>query len=379
MSAVSKVLIVGAGIGGLAAAAACGRQGIEVDLVELNTEHNVYGVGIIQPNNTLRALDSIGLADACVENGAPSTGWDMYDHEEKFLGEAASINTASPRHPAVNGMTRPMLQKMLIAAAQDAGANLRLGVTYEAFEQRDDRIDVTFTDDTTGSYDLLIASDGINSKTRALLFPDVPPPHYSGQFVWRYNFERPAEVVCGRIYYGKKTKIGLVPMSPTTMYMFLVSHEPDNPWLPAERLAPLMRERLQDFHGLIATLRDKIVDSSEVVVRPIESLLVPTPWYQGRAILIGDAAHATTPHMSQGAAMAIEDAVLLGELLGRDAPLSGLLDEFMRRRFDRCRHVVEKSGLLTRWEVEAWTGIDNPDADHAGLLTEATNRLMEAY
>lgn len=379
MSRVSKILIVGGGIGGLAAAAACGRQGIAVDLVEINPDHSVYGVGIIQPNNTLRALDSIGLADACVEKGAPSSGWDFYDLDDKLIAQAASINSASPRHPAVNGMTRPMLQTLLVAAAEEAGAKLRLGVTYSEFIQHRDRVDVEFTDGTSGSYDLIIASDGAYSKTRSLLFPDVPKPHFSGEFVWRHNFARPKDVGRGRIYYASKAKVGLVPMSLTTMYMFVVTYEPDNPWLPSERLAPMMRERLAEFRGLIATLRDQIVESAAVVVRPIESLLVPAPWHQGRVILIGDAAHATTPQMSQGAAMAIEDAVLLGELLSREAPLADLLDEFMRRRYDRCRHVVEKSNQLTQWEVEAWNGIENPDANHAQLLTEATNRLMEAY
>lgn len=379
MSVVSKVLVVGGGVGGLTAAVALRQQGIKVDLIEMNRDHSVYGVGIIQPSNTLRALDRIGLADACVAQGGAFPGWRLYDRDGKFLMEAPNSSAASPAHPPVNGITRPKLQAILLDAARDAGTTIRLGLALESLDDRGDAVEVRFTDGSAGSYDLVIGSDGLYSDLRRRLFGDASAPQFSGQGVWRYNFDRPAEVEWGGVYYGEKTKVGLVPMSPTLMYMFLVTHEPDNPRFERARLADLMRDRLTEYTGLVAELREQIVDPAGVVYRPMEHLLLPSPWWRGRAIVIGDAAHATTPHLAQGAAMAIEDAVLLGELLGRDGLLPPILEEFMRRRFDRARYVIDSSRQIADWEMEEWAGIKNPHARPGQLLGEATHQLMEAY
>lgn len=380
MSSVTKVLVVGGGIGGLTAAVAFRRYGVAVDLVELKPDHNVYGVGIIQPNNTLRALDRIGLADACVARGGSFPGWKIFDQNGDLLMTAPSANGASPNHPAINGITRPILQEILVGAAVQAGAQLRFGVTVKRFIDSGDQVNVVFSDGQYGVYDLLIGSDGIYSSIRASLFPDAPKPQFSGQGVWRYNFARPAEVDWGAIFYGARTKVGLVPMSPTLMYMFLVSAEAGNPRMPAERLPELMRERLDGFSGLVGRLRDQITDPAAIVYKPMEHLLLPPPWMKGRVIVIGDAAHATTPHLAQGAAMAIEDAVLLAELMARDAAtLPALLNEFMSRRFERAKYVVDCSRQIAEWEMEQWAGIENPEARPGQLLGEATHRLQEPY
>jgi len=111
----------------------------------------------------------------------------------------------------------------------------------------------------------------------------------------------------------------------------------------------------------------------------MEALLLPAPWYKGRVIIIGDAAHATTPHLAQGAAMAIEDAVLLGELLGRASSLNGTLQEFVSRRFDRVKFVKESSDQIAAWEMEEWRGIHNPAANPGALLGQATAAMHEDY
>lgn len=379
MTAVQNVLVAGGGIGGLTVATALRQQGIAVDLVEANRDHSVYGVGIIQPNNTLRALDRIGVADACVAAGGAFPGWRINDRHGHPIMAAPNTSDASPRHPPVNGITRPRLQQILLRAAQDAGTVISLGTAIDQLHDTGDTVEVTLTDGRTRRYDFVVGCDGLQSDLRRRLFPAAPVPQFSGQGVWRYNFARPAEVEWGAVYYGTSTKVGLVPMSPTQMYMFLVSHEPDNPRMPPEHLADHMRARLKGYTGLVAELRAQITDPAGVVYRPMEHLMLPGPWHKGRAIVIGDAAHATTPHLAQGAAMAIEDAVLLGELLGRDAALSDLLAEFMRRRFARARYVIETSRQIAAWEMEGWAGIANPDANPGRLLSEATHALMEEY
>ena len=379
MAAVGKVLVAGGGVGGLTVATALRQQGVAVDLVESNPDHSVYGVGIIQPNNTLRALDKIGLADECVRLGGAFPGWRIFDANGGHLMDAPNHSEASPRHPPINGITRPLLQRVLLDAAQNSGASIRAGVRIATMADDGEGVDIGFSDGTAGRYDFVIGSDGLYSDLRRRLFGDAPAPKFSGQAVWRYNFPRPASVEWGHVYFGQTTKVGLVPMAPDLMYMFLVTHEPDNPRMPREKLATLMRERLAGYTGLVAQLREMITDSDAVVYKPMEHLVLPAPWYKGRAIVIGDGAHATTPHLAQGAAMAIEDAVLLAELLGQDRPLPDLLDEFMERRFERARFVVETSSQIAAWEMEQWAGIQNPEARPGQLLGEATHALMAAY
>ena len=117
MSAIRNALVIGGGIGGLTAGVALRQAGIAVDLVEVQPEFSVYGVGIIQPNNTLRALDRIGLARRCVELGAAFPGWRIHDANGNFLMDAPNETRAAPGFPPNNGITRPDLQVVLSEAA----------------------------------------------------------------------------------------------------------------------------------------------------------------------------------------------------------------------------------------------------------------------
>ena len=379
MPAIRNALVVGGGIGGLTAGIALRQAGIAVDLVEVNPTFSVYGVGIIQPNNTLRALDRIGLAEACVARGAAFPGWRIHDASGNFLMDAPNESRAAPGFPPNNGITRPDFQQILSDAAYAHGVAIRLGTKIDTLHDRGDAVDIAFTDGSHRSYDFVVGSDGLYSDMRKRLFGETVTPQFTGQAVWRYNFPRPKRVEWGEIHIGPNSKVGLTPMRPDLMYMFLVSPEPGNPWMPADQLANLMRERLVGFSGIVAELGEQIIDPAGVVYKPMENLLLPGPWNKGRVLIIGDAAHATTPHLAQGAAMAIEDAVLLGNLFARDEPLAPLLDEFMRRRFDRARFVVESSDQIAQWEMEHWRGVHNPDARPGEVLHEATVALLEDY
>ena len=379
MSAIANALVVGGGVGGLTAAVALRQQGIAVDLVEARPDFSVYGVGIIQPNNTLRALAEIGLADACVAAGGAFPGWRMHDSDGQVLMDAPGDSIAAPGYPPVNGITRPRLHQILVSAARDAGTVVTLGDKIASLEDEGESVTVRFASGRAGSYDLVVGSDGINSELRARLFGRAHKPVFTSQGVWRYNLPRPADMEWGEVYFGAASKVGLVPMSPTLMYMLIVTHEPDNSWIDGIDMAAAMRDRLEGYGGRVAALRPMIQDSDAVVYRPMESLLLPEPWHKGRTVLIGDAAHSTTPHLAQGAAMAIEDAVLLGNLMGREQPVSALLAEFMRRRFTRAKFVVDSSLQIGAWELEAWAGNPARNADAGQLLGSATRALMEAY
>jgi 2-polyprenyl-6-methoxyphenol hydroxylase-like FAD-dependent oxidoreductase len=110
----------------------------------------------------------------------------------------------------------------------------------------------------------------------------------------------------------------------------------------------------------------------------METVLLKPPWHRGRVILIGDAAHAGTPHLAQGAAMALEDAVLLAELLARKGNSDEVLGEFATRRYPRCELVVKAGLKLGEWEMAEWQGRRSEDTDHGGLIARTLTQLMQA-
>ena len=236
-----------------------------------------------------------------------------------------------------------------------------------------------FTDGRTRRYDLVVGCDGLNSQVRQSVFGDSCKPTLTGQGVWRYNLPRPAALSWGRVYEGPNTKVGFVPLSPTLMYMFVVTAEPDNRRFAGSGLAQEMRDRLVGISDLVAEMAPLIVDSEAVVYRPLETTVPSCSLDEGERDFIGDAAHSMTPHLGQGAAMAIEDAVLLGELLARNDPVPTLLQEFMRRRFERVRLACEAALQLGRWEMEAWAGRVDPNANPGALIHSATQSLMTPY
>ncbi len=168
--AVEKVLVVGAGIGGLTLAAALGQRGIETDIVEIKPSPEVQGVGILQPGNALRALDSIGVLDECFAAGFQTDEYRYFDADGGLIAKLRLLRIADASRPAINMLPRPALHRILSGAAERAGARLRLGVTVGELEQSDEGVAVGFTDGRRGSYDLVVGADGIRSSIRAMIF-----------------------------------------------------------------------------------------------------------------------------------------------------------------------------------------------------------------
>jgi 2-polyprenyl-6-methoxyphenol hydroxylase-like FAD-dependent oxidoreductase len=371
-----KVLIVGGGIGGLSAGVALRKAGLDVHLAELSPEYNVYGVGIIQPSNALRALDALGLADACLEQGSP------YNHFKMGLADGTPIGisgTPGLGHlPAHNGISRRVLHEVLYNGAVAAGVQFHMGQTVTDLDDTGDTVRVSFANGSWGSYDFVVGSDGIKSRVRQLLFGDAFKPRYTGQSVWRYAFDRVPELDNALMYFGRKTKVGLVPMAPDRMYMFLVSAEGDNFFIPEAELVPRLKAHMQEYPApVIAALVDQVTDPNLVVCRPLETILVPDPWYKGRVLLIGDAVHGTIPQLGQGASLAIEDAVVLGELLSTGDPLETVFQQFMVRRFNRCKMIVDVSAQIGDWEQLDWKG-QLPEGVNIGRTMGQTLGAMAA-
>ncbi|VVM50815.1 FAD-dependent oxidoreductase [Pseudomonas fluorescens] len=376
MSAVNNVLIVGGGIGGLCAAIALRRKGIEVDLIELKSEWTVYGVGIIQQSNVVREMAKLGVLDGYLDAAYAFEDVAIYGPGGQQLARIPGQRLAGPQYPANVGISRLALHKVLSETALQLGANVRLGLSVEALDDNGTEVDVLFTDGNRGHYDLVVGADGLFSKVRSLVFGDAYTPRFTGQSVWRYNFPRAPQIDHLANYQSADGNAGLVPLAGNLMYLFLTSHEPSNPWMEPADLAAQMRQRLQGFTGLIGELREQITDNSQVVYKPMEVVFVDEPWHRGRVLLIGDAAHATTPHLGQGAGMAIEDAIVLSEELTREqsatASVEQQLQRFMARRFERCKYISESSVLAGDKEMQ-----HDRAFDRIGLVKQMLARTAE--
>jgi len=352
MNDVKHVLIVGGGIAGMTLVIGLRRLGVAVEIAEIDPNWRVYGAGITITGPTLRALDELGLLEVVLDEGCGFDAVRICDAAGKvILPSRISGRPFGRRIPNGGGILRPALHRILSETTQATGAQVRLGVSVAAIEQGGRKIAVTFADGTHSSYDLVVGADGVHSRVRELLFPDAPRPKFTGQGCWRAVVARPSEVDCAQVYVGGAVKAGITPVSTEQMYMFLLQHVPDNPRMPEERWPELLTEQLQGFGGLLGEIRDGLGASSAINYRPLEALLLPPPWHKGCTLLIGDAAHATTPHLASGAGLAIEDALVLCELLQAGVDIAAVFDRFMARRYARCRLVVENSVRLGEMEM----------------------------
>jgi len=363
------VLVVGGGIGGLSAAIALRQKGYAVTVVERQSDvhSSVYGVGIIQPMNALRALDLIGCARDCIAAGYAAKRWGgLYATDGTFIKEMPGTPVPGVDLPPMNGLTRPKLHEILTDHALDAGVTIRYSTTFSELKDDGDGVDVTFDDDTTGRFDIVVGADGVYSKVRAYVVEGEVTPYYIGQSAYRVNIPLLPEIDSIILQASPAGMAGLVPIGKDLAYLFynaqMEKQAPDSGMDSAERL----REYLAPFGGFMGRIRDEFIDDeSDIVLRPEESLIVEAPWHRGRIVLMGDAVHAITPHLGQGAAQAIEDGVVLADVLARHEDLEAAFAEFTDRRFERCKLVVDTSLDIAEWEMGRKPGFDNVAAtDH---------------
>lgn len=343
MALPGSALIVGGGIAGLTLSIALRRMGVPVEIAEIKSEWKVYGVGIILQSNGIRALDTLGLAERCMAAGFPYSVSRQCNRRGEPFYDRPKPNVSGDRFASSCGMLRRALHEILCEEARRLGVAVRLGTSVSAFAQDEAGVDVGFTDGTRGNFDLVVGADGVNSGIRRLLFGEQHQPRYTGQSCWRFTAPRHPDVEGAHLYHGDGKVAGLVPVSQEQMYLLLLTEEPGNPRMPGDQLHRLLRERLQGFGGVVGDIRETINDPGEVVYSPLEPIMMPPPWSRGRVILMGDAVHAPTPHLAQGASMAIEDAIVLAQELAQSNAVADALTRFATRRHARCREIVDAS------------------------------------
>ncbi|BAI75670.1 FAD-binding monooxygenase (plasmid) [Azospirillum sp. B510] len=371
-SVVQNVLVIGGGFSGMSAAIELRKRGVSVDLVEIDEGWRSYGAGISIGGATLRAFRQLGILERFLEEGAASDGVDACAPDGTPLATLPTPRVAGPDVPGGGAILRPVLARILADATRASGTNVRLGCSFTTIDQDADGVTVGFTDGSTGRYDLVIGADGLYSKVRGAVFPDAPTPAYSGQGVWRAVLPLPAEVERCVMWVGPQIKVGVNPVSRDEMYLFVTENRAENTFIAPDRFLPLLDGLLAPFPApLVQWIRGQLTADSHIVYRPLEGLLMPQPWHRGRVVLVGDAVHATTPHLASGACIGIEDALVLAEELERADRIAAGLEAFQDRRWERCRMVVENSRRLGEIEISGGDKREHTDIMRASMAALA--------
>jgi 2-polyprenyl-6-methoxyphenol hydroxylase-like FAD-dependent oxidoreductase len=359
MPAVNSVLVVGAGLAGTATAIHLAQGGVAVDLVEIKPETTALGSGITLQGNALRELKALGVWEQVEAHGYAFdvTGIRAPDPAGSVVAEIPDARTGGPDLPAVMGMSRPELARILVDRATEVGVKVRFGTTHTELRQdgsgSEGGVDVTFSDGSTGRYDLVVGADGVRSWTRRALGVDLETKPV-GMGIWRAFGPRPASVTRTDLYYGGPSFIaGYCPTGEDSLYAYIVEPAQDRSTLSPEEQLATMKELSQAYHGPWDDVRETLTDPSRVNYTWFETHVLPAPWNRGRVVLIGDAAHTCPPTIAQGGAMALEDAVVLADvLLTSDAVDDDLWNAFTGRRYDRAKTVVDASNQLAQWQLD---------------------------
>ena len=340
----SRILIVGGGIGGMAAAIKLKELGNDVDLIDIDPNWRVYGAGITITGPTLRAYKHLDMVKDIATEGAITSGSKIFKFDGTFLQELDEPPLEEGL-PATGGIMRPVLHKLMQRRIKAHDVDVRLGITVDKFDQDGDGVDVTFSDGSTGSYDLVVGADSIFSKVRDLAFPHAVKPAFTGQGCWRVSMRRPPGLERGEFYFGYPLRpCGITACGEDAVYLWLLVPHKEGDWIPEEENYERLHALLEPFGGNAGWIRDNMKKDDWINYRPLEAGIQPRPWHVGRILLLGDAAHATTPHLASGAGMAVESAIVLAEELDNaGGDIDAALDAYEERRYERCRDIVESS------------------------------------
>ncbi|MET9502032.1 FAD-dependent oxidoreductase [Streptomyces sp. NPDC006622] len=368
------VLVVGGGAAGNAVTLLLRRAGLTVDLIEARDDWNATaGSGITLQGNALRVLRELGVGEQVEASGFAFGSVGITAPDGTVLHVQDDLRTGGDDLPATVGMQRPRLQQILIEAVRASGATVRLGTTAEILDQDAGGVSVRLSDGTGHRYDLVVAADGLGSATRAAIGITVKPEP-TGMAIWRIAAPRPAGVVRTDLAYGGPAYIaGYCPTSETTLYAYVVEANRDRASIPAATHADEMRRLASAYGGFWPEITRHLTDPAKVNYTWFDRLLVEGSWHRGRVVLVGDAAHCCPPTLAQGAALSLEDAWVLAQMLTASENWDdALFQAYYERRIARVRPVVEASVQIGQWQLD---GVR--DADVPALMAHTMTMLRE--
>lgn len=347
MVKIDKVLVVGGGIAGLTTATALHRSGFATELVEKQPTWAVPGAGFVVHANGMRMLRTLGLDTGVVSAGTIVRSWQFYDAQGDLLSDTDLAALWGETGPCI-GIVRPLLHSALSKGVVDVPC--RLGMAVTALAQEDRAVTVTFSDGTSEAYDLVVGADGIRSTVRALTL-GATPPTYLGAMNWRS-----VAPICPKglesalqMHVDDSRIVGLVTMGDGHTYSFAISIEPQF-YDPVEGRLARLRDRFAGFGPRVQEYLSALNRDEQIICSAMEWVPVGNV-YSGRVVLVGDAAHASSPMLGQGGCMAMEDACVLAEELHSGAILEDALASFAKRRKPRVEWVQQQSMAVTGFQT----------------------------
>ena len=349
-------IVVGAGIGGLCAAIALRRAGIETHVFERAPELAEVGAGISLWANALRALDSLGLGDAVRGIGLTMTGG-LRRPDGSMLAQPVP-EALLRRYPDFCVVVhRAELQSLLVDAL--GARHVTLDAPCESVSQDALSASMTIAGRGTTDADVVIGADGLHSVVRQRLH-GVVAPDYAGYTAWRgVAALDPQEVAVGETW-GKGIRFGQVPLTSGRVYWFAAANAPEGAGSTDGERAELLR-LFRGWHAPIEALIERTPDGG-ILRNDIYDRRPLTRWGAGRITLLGDAAHPMTPNLGQGACQAIEDAVVLARCLTRTLDPVAALQEYEALRRPRTDAIVRASrrfGRIAQMSSSLSVGVRN--------------------
>ncbi|MEV6840593.1 FAD-dependent monooxygenase [Streptomyces sp. NPDC051133] len=349
----TRVLVIGGGIAGTAAALGLHKAGHDVSVHEAHPDSaEDIGAFLTLASNGMRAVAELDATDAVTAVGFPLTSLRLLDSGGTELANAPLGEAADPAL-RYRCLRRGELNAALRAEAVRRGIRLCHGARLESVTDGPDGVTARFQDGSTATGDLLIGADGLRSTVRGLITPSVRPAYAGQRVFYGCTDTAPAGEGTGAITMirGSGAAFGYAVSPAGESYWFArVAGEPLPAGTPAgrpsgtwrEQLLPLLRPDDTPAAGLVEATGDAIM------VTDATELPLGAPWHTGRVLLIGDAAHAASPATGQGASMALEDAVVLAKAL-RDLPdRHGAFAAYERHRRPRAEHNITVSGGISR-------------------------------